>query len=356
MRSLFLKLYEMLCAGQPFVLVSVVASSGSTPRGDGAKMAVFADGSAMGTIGGGQVEFLSTKLALEALKGKRSITKGFNLTRNQTADIGMICGGQVVVCFQYIDGTDAGFRKLLEYISERYAQDTDAWLVTAIEDEAARWTGVYDDVSGLVLFDGQERRHDHCEHTLLTPEAAARLSQCLLGRAVLSQGTPSFYVEPFIRSGQTYVFGGGHVAQELVPVIAHLDFKTVVYEDREAFSDNTLFGGVHHTVLGDFAKLSEHITIGPRDFAVIMTRGHQSDYTVLEQVLRTPAAYIGVIGSRNKVALTRKRLLEAGFTEKDLERIHAPIGIDIKSETPAEIAISIAAELIRCRAELRGGK
>ena len=154
-----------------------------------------------------------------------------------------------------------------------------------------------------------------------------------------------------MQSGCVYVFGGGHVAQELVPVISHVGFRVVVYEDRENFARPELFQGVHHTILGSFERISEHITIHENDYAVIMTRGHQSDYEVLRQVLRTQAAYIGVIGSRQKIAATTKRLLEDGISEQDIARLHTPIGLPIKGETPAEIAISIAAEMILFRAE-----
>ncbi len=343
MKEFFFKLYERFGRHESFVLVSIVSSTGSTPRGDGAKMAVFAGGEILGTIGGGQVEYLSIKLAEEALKEKRSLTRGFNLTRNQTADIGMICGGQVEVCFQYVDGWDQSFLKLLEYIVTLYGQDVDAWMITPLIDGAAGRNVIYDTKNGLSTF------FDETSKEALTD----RLLGCFGGKPILTGGNPAYYVEPLIRSGYTYVFGGGHVAQELVPLIAHLEFKTVVYEDREAFAGKELFPGVYDTILGDFHALSSKISIGPKDFAVIMTRGHQCDYDVLSQVLKTPAYYIGVIGSRNKIAMTKERLLKDGFSLSDLERIHWPIGLDIRSETPAEIAVSIAGEMIMCRARLR---
>ena len=96
--------------------------------------------------------------------------------------------------------------------------------------------------------------------------------------------------------------------------------------------------------------------ITPEDYAVIMTRGHQGDFVVLEQMLRTEATYIGVIGSRHKIAATNARLLAAGIPEEALARIHTPIGLAIGAETPAEIAISVAAELIAHRAGIRKGE
>ena len=332
----FEKLRNRLQPGQSFVLVSVVDSAGSTPRGSGAKMAVFADGSYFGTIGGGSVEYLSIQQAGRVLAEKRSLTKGFLLTKNQKADIGMICGGNVEVFFQYVDGKDGRYLQMIDDMIALYDKGSDAWLVTVIGDGAVCETGVYDKHNGL---------------RFMETVSEEQIKPYLKNQSVCTDTTPRCFVEPLMQSGCVYVFGGGHVAQELVPVISHVGFRVVVYEDRENFARPELFQGVHHTILGSFEHISEHITIHENDYAVIMTRGHQSDYEVMRQVLRTQAAYIGVIGSRQKIAATTKRLLEDGISEQDIARLHTPIGLPIKGETPAEIAISIAAEMILFRAE-----
>ena len=113
------------------------------------------------------------------------------------------------------------------------------------------------------------------------------------------------------------------------------------------FADGTALG----TVGGDFRRIFDKVSLTADDYAVVMTPGHQADYEILEQVLRTLATYIGCIGSRKKVALTRERLAAAGFSQQDIDRVHAPIGLPILAETPEEIAISVAAEMIRHRAE-----
>lgn len=331
----FKKLRECLKPGESFVLVSVVDSAGSTPRGSGAKMAVFADGSYMGTIGGGNVEYLSIQQAIKVIAEKKSLTKGFNLTKNQKADIGMICGGNVVVSFQYVDGQNESYLQMIDHMLKLYEEDEDAWLITAMRDGAVCETGVYDKQNGLQF---------------MTSVSAEQIEPYLKNKSVRTETEPQCFVEPLVQSGCVYVFGGGHVAQELVPVISHVGFRVVVYEDRENFARPELFPGVHHTVLGSFGALSEHITIRENDYAVIMTRGHQSDYEILRQVLRIPMAYVGVIGSRHKIAVTTERLLADGISEQDIARMHTPIGLPIKGETPAEIAISIAAEMILCRA------
>ena len=286
------------------------------------------------------VEYESIRCAKEALRERSAFTRGFDLSPNQTADIGMICGGKVVVYFQYYAGSDRAAADMFAHIVSLFDKDANAWLAMHITDGCVRQMGVYEEGTGLLFAD--------------MPEDIVR--PMLTSRSVLQKGEPGFYVEPLVRAGTVYVFGGGHVSQELVPLIAHVDFRTVVYEDREAFADPSLFPAAADTIIAPFDQVGEHLCISEKDYVVIMTRGHQWDYVVLEQAMRTPATYIGVIGSRQKITATYSRLMEAGIPEAQLGRIHNPIGLPIRGETPAEIAISIAAQLILHRAQLSGAK
>lgn len=341
MKKLFYAMLQALEDGEDFVLCSIIASSGSTPRGMGAKMAVFSNGSTLGTIGGGAVEYESIRLAMTALKGKTAFTKGFNLAPNQTADIGMICGGQVTVYFQYFAGESPDALEIFKYIVTLFERDVNTWLITHITEGGVKQIGIFEEGKGLVFTAGVSEE-----------EIKPLLKSC----GILRSGEPAYYVEPLTQAGMVYVFGGGHVTRELVPVITHIGFRTVVYDEREAFANPKLFPQAFNTVVSSFKNISEHIKLTKNDYAVIMTRGHQSDYEILEQALRTEACYIGVIGSRQKIAITKKRLLEAGISEEEFKRVHTPIGLPIKGDTPAEIAISIAAELILHRAEMKETK
>lgn len=314
----------------PVMLVSVTAASGSTPRGAGAMMVVAPDGSFQGTIGGGAVEYAAQKRAGELLKEGRSESKGYVLSKADVAGLGMICGGDVTVYFQYITKDNAApFR----YLSEAMDRDESVWLVRTKDGELFTSTGVWGD-SGLMFTDAV---------------SGDQVRPMLRSRAMLSD---EMYVEPISLAGKTYVFGGGHVAQELVPVLSHVGFRCVVFEDRPDFAKRELFPEAFGIVLGDFDRISEKIKIGPADNAIIMTRGHGFDFEVIAQVLATPASYIGCIGSGKKVAATRARLFnERGIGEDEFARVHTPIGLKILAETPAEIAISIAGEMIKYRAE-----
>jgi xanthine dehydrogenase accessory factor len=147
-----------------------------------------------------------------------------------------------------------------------------------------------------------------------------------------------------------YVFGGGHVSQALVPLLAGIDFRCVVLEDRAQFAAPELFPDAHEIILAEVGETLKRIHLTPMDYAVVMTRGHRNDLAVQCELLRTDVGYIGVIGSRSKKEFVFGRMREAGFRDSDLARITTPIGLSIGAETPAEIAVSIAAQLIQVRA------
>ena len=133
--------------------------------------------------------------------------------------------------------------------------------------------------------------------------------------------------------------------------MCHLGFKCIVLDDREEFADAAAFPQAEHVQQVDFTKLQEVCSLTAKDYAVVMTRGHVHDANVERYLLTTPVGYIGIMGSKNKAAMARAALLADGYSEQQLARVITPIGIDIGSETPAEIAVSIAAQLIQTRAE-----
>ena len=164
--------------------------------------------------------------------------------------------------------------------------------------------------------------------------------------------TCDLFTEQIGTSGTVYVFGGGHVSQKLVPILASVDFHCIVLDDRPEFTDPALFPDAAETILCDFDHLDQSISITDADYCCVMTRGHAYDTIVQAQLLATPACYIGVIGSLAKRAGVFHRLVEEyGIDERELDRIITPVGLNIKAETPAEIAISITGQMIQVRAE-----
>ena len=162
---------------------------------------------------------------------------------------------------------------------------------------------------------------------------------------------PGSFVEDFKTSSQAYIFGGGHVALALDPVLRHVDFETTVIDDRADYANKERFPESRVIVCDNFDHCFEEIEPDEDSFLIIVTRGHRGDLQVLRQALRKPHAYLGMIGSRHKNQILVDQLLTEGFTQEELDAVYMPIGLDIKSETPEEISISIAAEMILVRAE-----
>lgn len=153
-----------------------------------------------------------------------------------------------------------------------------------------------------------------------------------------------------------FIFGGGHVSRELTKILEYVGFDYAVWDDREDFANEERFKDAKEVICADYKDILDRVNITNEDMVVVMTRGHAFDYMVEKQVLKSNAAYIGVIGSSNKNKVIREKLLEDGYKEKVLNTVCVPIGIQIAADTPEEIAISIAAELILFRAKMESRK
>jgi xanthine dehydrogenase accessory factor len=153
---------------------------------------------------------------------------------------------------------------------------------------------------------------------------------------------------------QLLIFGAGHIAVPLAALGATLGFAVTVLDDRDEFASVTRFPTAARVTLLDFNAPLENLAMGPLTYAVLVTRAHKHDFDLLSALLEREQQprYIGMIGSRRRVRAAFTALLEGGVPKQKLEHVHAPIGLDIGAETPAEIAVSIAAELVRVR---RGG-
>lgn len=334
MQKLFAEMKTRLTNNEDLVLVTVVASSGSTPRGSGARMLVGNEGRVYGTIGGGMVEHRSIQLAMEALEKHTSMVKQFALKKNEIEDLGMICGGDVTIFFRYLSDGDSEMLSLCSTALEQFSERKTTWLVTELTDIPNGEIGLYSEKLGLF--------------GSINTDVAEGISGQI---CAFERGGKKYYAEQILSSGYVYIFGGGHVAQELVPVLSRLNFRCIVFEDRPEFATRELFPDALDLKLVNLEDIKEMEQITASDYIIILTRGHRFDQIIEEQALRTPAAYIGVIGSAHKKAAVEKNILEHGFTHADLDRVTAPIGLmSIKAETPAEIAISIAGQLIAFRA------
>ena len=168
---------------------------------------------------------------------------------------------------------------------------------------------------------------------------------------VLCGGEVKVYVESIQGPSMLHVFGGGHIAVPLVQFAKALDFAVVVVDDRQDFANTGRFPQADEVKVGEFANVTKSMDFSEGDSVVIITRGHAHDETVLKECLSKarPPGYIGMIGSRDKIARTFTNLREQGISQELLARVRAPIGLDMGARTPAEIALSIIAEIVAYR-------
>lgn len=340
MDKLFASLAAEAQSGRATVLLTIIDSEGSTPQKMGTHQLVLADGSTQGSIGGGQHEFLACRAARECLAQAKSQLLQFSLAAGGTVD--MVCGGQLQVFCQYIAPTK---------------QVVDFFL--AIANSKAQQRQLFFDFTEPQQWGMAYRQGDK---TFFSGAAAAlaRLQENKIAELGLGQRTGCFeqadghfYCELLRRQAHVYIFGAGHIAVALVPLLARLNFTCTVIDDRLDFATKERFQAAADCSCLDYHDLSS-LSLQADDYVCIMTHGHAGDYLVQSQLLKTPLAYLGVIGSQKKIALAKERLLQAGFTAEQVDACHAPIGIPISAAEPEEIAVSIAAELIAIRARREG--
>lgn len=159
-------------------------------------------------------------------------------------------------------------------------------------------------------------------------------------------------IDPYLPPPELVILGGGHIAMPLAKLGKLLGYRVAVVDDRPDFASAARFPEADRVICSSFTGIREKLAFGPGSSVVIVTRGHQHDMDCLRQLVEHPLAYLGMIGSRRRIRLVRQQLIEEGFPGQALDTVHMPVGIDIGAQTPEEIAVSIAAELIKVR---RGG-
>lgn len=240
-------------------VVTVLEVKGSSPGKEGSMMAVFSDGSILGTVGGGALEYEFIQEALKAIKENKSCEKSFELT--EKGSLHMKCGGFV--------------------------------------------------------------------------------------RA---------YIKVFAKREKLLIMGGGHLGAELYTLGKFLNKYVVIFDDREEFANRKRFPEADEIIFGTMKETVKNYSIDENSYIIIVTRGHENDKECLKAILdkKVSPKYIGMVGSRGKVLSTYKELLDEGYSKKELKKIYSPIGLDISSSEPKEIALGIMAEITAVKNQKTG--
>jgi xanthine dehydrogenase accessory factor len=344
----FPKLLETLAAGDGLALATVVQTEGSTPQVAGAT-AVFSNaGLVAGTVGGGQLEARVAASAAASLSDGEPRLVTISLESDPADLEGAICGGKARVLVDPGVGASKGvFRSALEGFKRRRRGMLVCRLVPGHGDTVAVERGwLPEGVPGLP---GDPVFGD------LAPEIVAAAAEGQAPRLFIESKERMWFVEPVVPLPRLIVVGAGHIGKAVARLGSLLDFSVTVIDDREEFANIVNVPEADEVVLAEIAEAVRAVEDSPDNYFVIVTRGHQKDAEALRAALGREAAYVGMIGSRRKIELMQCEFLENGWaTAGRWAAIHAPIGIDIGSRTVEEIAVSIAAELVKVRAERHG--
>jgi xanthine dehydrogenase accessory factor len=329
--------------GRACVYCAVVETRGSTPQKAGAAMLVFPDGSQRGTLGGGCVEAEVKQRALAVLSsGGGAEVLTFNLDDDYGWDDGLICGGRMTMLVDPVTaGGNSSYYGRFRELVEKGLGCTEA---VVLKQEAGAPAG------SRYLFDAEAR--------LIAQSHSARMPEQVTQHLTPVQNRP----RPSTQHGIAYlpvlpritllIVGGGHVGQAVGRLAADADFDVWILDDRERYANAERFPAAKSIMVGDIGSTLKELArtaITPSTYSIIVTRGHSHDEEALYHLAACPAGYVGMIGSKRKIKVIFEDLIAKGIPPAQLEKVHAPLGFDIGSQTVQEIAISIVAELIACR-------
>ena len=305
--KIFNFLKEKVRENNKVMLLLVVQSNGSSPGRQGFKMGVAINDDISGSIGGGIMEYNIVEEAKLYLKDpsfkpflKKQIHQGEIIDGS-----GMICSGEQTILFKILDESNLStLQQILNYN-----------------------TGVLTITPNTLVFNTNLNQNGN--------------------HYFLSENNQTWtYSEKINKKNRLYIIGAGHVGLATSEIFSKLDFEITLIDDRKDLNTLKANHFINHVIISDYGMINQHINESENNYVVIMTNGFKTDKIALEEVLLKKVKYLGVLGSKAKLKIMFDVLRKDGFTENQLQNIYAPIGLYIHSQTPMEIAISIAAQII----------
>jgi len=300
------EIYTLLQSKHRLYLLTVVQSLGSAPGRRGFKMVVTDDGQLYGSIGGGIMEFNMVERAKLLLQQRcieqqaiKQVHKGDSATSS-----GMICSGSQIIGFNYLSPQDLSLVNSIIQSTEK------------IKYSSTGISLVKSDKDSSFVFNDKDSWH---------------------------------YLERNKRKTVAHIFGAGHVSVPTSALLVQLGFDVFLYDNRDKINTFEQNNFVNEKRIIGYDNVLNEVVIAAQDFVLLMTHKFTEDKLLLSQLLSLDIAYLGVLGSQNKINVMFDALQAQGICLTQLQKVHAPVGVDIKSQTTQEIAISIAAEIIKTK-------
>jgi xanthine dehydrogenase accessory factor len=338
-------------------LASVAKRHGSLPMSATAKMLVTAGGARLGTVGGGCLEAEIIERAMDVLERRVPALSSHSLNAELAGDYGLTCGGTAEMLIEPVY-PDAVLAAVYSAAAAIVARGERSVMATALDwsdgPRKALWSYPMP-AAGTAPAGSQPAGTPPAGRSDDVMLAAIAAYDSRAEAASFEQGV---LVESISGMPRLVVFGAGHVGAKIAQAAAFAGWRVSVVDDRADFADAARLPFAERAIVCDFHEVASAVPLDGDTYVVIATRGHQHDVVLAGQLAAQPLRYLGMLGSRRKVAMTAKVLREWGVTGEDIARIRAPVGISIGADTPEEIAVSVVAEMISVRragSRRRGG-
>ncbi|HEX4655606.1 MAG TPA: XdhC/CoxI family protein [Mycobacteriales bacterium] len=343
MRDLVPELTAWWNKGDPFALATVVSIRGSAPRQPGASMAVSAHGEVVGSVSGGCVEGAVYELAEEVLRTHEPVLQTYGISDEDAFAVGLTCGGILDILVREVDAARPEFASVAASIAdeEPVALATVISGAAAVASQVAVWS---DRVEGSLGTEGLD--------IAVVDDARGMLAQGQTGvrhygpKGERRQDEVAVFVESFNPPPRMLVFGAIDFAAAVARIGKYMGYRVTVCDARPIFATEKRFPDADEVICEWPHRFLADTVVDERTVIAVLTHDPKFDVPLLEVALRTPARYIGAMGSRRTHDDRMARLRELGFTDDDLTRLRSPIGLDLGARTPEETAVSIAAEIV----------
>ncbi len=353
MKEVIEEAVKLLDEGKPCVLATVVKTKGSTPQKPGAKLLVRQDGSGVGTLGGGCVEGDIWFAAKEIMRRQGGAEyRDYFLNEDIAARDGLVCGGTMYFFIEPLWDPQK-FLPFGREVMNSYEGGDPIGVATVVKTPSGR-----SNLGAKILL----RENGSTQGSLgdeeldqLAVESAQRMAPLGRNEHIVSADGTELFVEGFTTPPTLVLMGGGHVGKATATLASLLGYRIYVIDDRPEFANKERFPEAEETIVADYTEGLNHVPINANTYIVVATRGHRYDDLALEGAVKTPAKYVGLLGSRRKTILIYQRLVQQGTPVQRLQEVRAPLGLDIGALTPEELAVSIMSEIIMHRHGGTGG-
>jgi len=321
-----------------FAIATVIQAWGSSPRPIGSAMIVSEDLEMMGSVSGGCVEGQILREAQTVLMDGQSKRLAYGITDENAWSVGLSCGGKMQVFLEDFTKFEAKNKAIWTALQMCFQNDKGCILVRKIEEGASEYLLIYP--NGTTVGTTQ--------NDVLIQEGLSAYKE--RKSQVFTHNETAYFAQIFPKKDQLLIVGAAHITVDLLQLAKLYDFETVLIDPRKVFAEKTQFTIPPDQLLIDYpSEVLSNFDLDAYTYAVILSHDPKIDDNALHVLLKSNIGYIGALGSRKTHAKRVARLQEAGFDEKNIARIYAPIGLDIRAKKPKEIALSIMAELVKVR-------